>query len=557
MRGVFTPGRAMEHCCCWQKESIGTADCPYLQTGDEELLFSRKKRLLRYCLDCPRFLKDLEQTDTAKDGLTGLFPYVVEELQTLRVRVRDLTLQAEAHRREIKFLHEVGLVLQTSVDVDEVIAMALTAVTAGKGFGFNRAILLQVDKNRQHLNGYFAVGPRRREEAGHIWQDIARHNYSLREMARLFFETGMDSEREKFRDLLETLSVPMSDSGHLFVRTLNEQQSRHIPDLAQEPALDQARAAALGVRELLLVPLVSKNRRIGLLLADNHVNGHPISEEDLRSLENFALPVSFAIERAALYERLQEELAKVTEANERLRQQQEQILRMEKMALVGKIAANIAHSIRNPLTIIGGFARNLSNGTPPEDARQRYIESIVHETKHLEEVLGEVLTYAESMHPSFDRWDLNHLVTGVYTAMRSDLEKSGINCRLELQPGLPPVWLDFKKISYCLRSLLNNALEALAGKGNLEIRTARLGEQAVLTISDDGPGMDTETLQAAVTPFFSTKERGTGLGLSLCAGILREHGTDLEIDSEAGRGTTFTIRMDISREDTDGSHPGR
>ncbi|BCR06415.1 histidine kinase [Desulfuromonas versatilis] len=537
----------MDPSCCWNKEQIAVEECPYIQGWDQQLLLNRKRRFLLRCIECPRFLEDLRAMNGQLDGLAGLFPYAIEELLALKMELQSLRSLNETRSREIKFLHEVSLVLQTSVDMDEVIAMALTAVTAGQGFGLNRAILLLVDKERQNLKGYFAVGPRRREEAGRIWQEIAERDLTLRELARHFFEEKMAAERERFRDLLELLSVPLSDNGHLFVRTLNELTSRHITDLLREPHLTREQAEALGVRELILVPLISKNRRIGLLLADNIINGRPISGEDLQSLETFALPVSFAIERASLYERLQEELERLTDANRRLQEQQEQILRMEKMALVGKIASNIAHSIRNPLTIIGGFARSLIKTTPEDDQKRRYIESIVRETRRLEAVLQEVLSYSESLHPTLDLWDVNQLVTGVYAGMQEDFKLARVTFQLDLEPNLPLVHIDYKQMAYCLRSILNNALEAMPGGGLLEIATRRVDDQLHLTLKDSGSGMSAETLRSITAPFFSTKDQGSGLGLSLCARILEGHGAELGVESREGAGTTFTIRLKITQ----------
>jgi signal transduction histidine kinase len=163
----------------------------------------------------------------------------------------------------------------------------------------------------------------------------------------------------------------------------------------------------------------------------------------------------------------------VTEANKRLKEQQQLIVRMEKMALVGKITANISHSIRNPLTIIGGFARTLIKSTPPGDPKRQFIESIVREARRLEEVLQEVLNYSESQHPTFDLWDVNELIATVYTGLHDDLELSGVVCRLDFAAGLPLVRIDYKKISYCLRSLIRNALEAMPRGGTMEIRTCR------------------------------------------------------------------------------------
>lgn len=547
-RRPFDFGVVVETACCWQTDHIPPDKCPFIGDAEQELLFNRKRRFLLRCLECPRFLDDLRARHEELNGLTELFPYAIEELLALRVQVQTLHGQIESRNREIKFLHEVSLVLQTSVDMDEVIAMAMTAVTAGKGFGLNRAFLLLVDKERQNLRGYFALGPRRPEEAAVIWREIEEHDYTLKELAQLFFEEKMPSEREKFRDLLDLLSVPLSRTDHLFVRALNEQQSIHVPDLYRQADIDRAQVEALGVRELLLVPLISKNRRIGLLLADNVINARPIATEDLHSLKTFSMPVSFAIERASLYERLQEELVKLTEANRRLKEQQEVIVRMEKMALVGKITANIAHSIRNPLTIIGGFARTLIKSTPPGDGKRQYIESIVREARRLEEILQEVLNYSESLHPTIDLWDINNLITGVYAGLQEDLEISGVSCRLHLEPGLPHVRVDYKKMSYCIRSILTNSLEAMPHGGRIDIRTLRRGSEVHVVLVDNGPGMDPETLKGVTSPFFSSKEKGSGLGLSLAARILDGHGADFDIQSAVGIGTTFTIRLKIPQE---------
>jgi hypothetical protein len=546
----------VEPSCCCCREHLSPEDCPYLREGDEELLFNRRKRFLQRCLECPRFLENMRANHDGCAGLAELIPYAVEEVLALRAQNRTSAAQVEARSREVKFLHEVSLVLQTSVDMEEVIAMALTAVTAGKGFGLNRAILLLVDKERQHLKGHFAVGPRSAQDAARIWQEVEEQDLPLREMARLFFEQKMSAERERFRDLLEILTTPLGDLDHPFVRTLNDQLSRHVANLAEEPGIGREQAAALGVNELLLVPLVSKNRRIGLLLADNIINRRPIGEEDLTSLETFALPVSFAIERAALYERLQEELTKVTEANRRLKEQQEQIVRMEKMALVGKITANIAHSIRNPLTIIGGFARTLIKSTPPGDAKRQFIESIIRESRRLEEVLQEVLNYSESLHPTFDLWDVNQLIAGVYAGLNEDLELGGIVCRLDFAAGLPLVRVDYKKISYCLRSLIRNAIEAMPAGGAMEIRTRRRENELLIILTDSGHGMTAETMHSVTLPFFTSRDDGSGLGLPLCARILDEHGARLDITSEEGVGTIITIILNIPTEETHGPIAG-
>ncbi len=168
--------------------------------------------------------------------------------------------------------------------------------------------------------------------------------------------------------------------------------------------------------------------------------------------------------------------------------------------------------------------------------------------RRLEEILQEVLNYSESLHPTLDLWDVNNLITGVYAGLRDDFEMTGVTCRLQLEPGLPNVQLDYKKMAYCLRSILTNSLEVMNEGGVIEIRTMRRGNEIHLILADDGPGMPQETLKEITSPFFSSKERGSGLGLSLAARILEGHGAGLAIESAVGKGTTFTISLKIPQE---------
>jgi len=536
--------------CCWHKDQVEAHDCPNFRPGDEDLLYNRKERFLRRCVECPLFIQDLRSLDGDNDVLHLLFPFAIEELVQLRAGNRSLTSRLETLERQSAFLREVAQVLQSSLDRDEVIAMALTAVTAGKGFDLNRAVLLLVNRERQVLEGYLAIGPKDRAEAGRIWQEVETHDFTLREMARRLHEERLESEREKFRSLLEALQTSLNRTDHLFVRVLDQQESRLIRDLAAEPGIDPEQAQALGVNEMLLVPLISKQRRIGLLLADNLINQRMLTERDLQSLETFAPPVAYAIERAELNERLHHELERSTEANRRLKEQQLQILRMEKMALVGKITADVAHSIRNPLTIIGGFARNLAKKVASEDPQRPAIESIVREARRLEEALQEVLIYSEAQHPTLDDWDLNQILNGVYAGLQEDIAFCGARIELDLAPTLPLVRVDFKRTSQCLRSILHQLLNACNDGSSLRISTGQAPAEVRLLILADrlDPVRLPET--GSITP--DSVGHRTALGLSLCARVLEGQNATLDIQTLAEGEARVLIRIHQTKEDKDG-----
>lgn len=535
--------------CCWTKEEIAPEECPYIAEGEEDLYALRRRRVVEKCLDCPRFAADLERALDAGFPLAGILPLVMTEYHAQKSQVQAMSSFLTNKTREIKFLHELSLVLQTSLDLDEVLSVAMTAITAGKGFGMNRAFLLMTDKERQYLKGYLGVGPRDYEEAWQIWQEIGQHNPTLREMARNFQKTKLSSEKVKFHDILQRISVPLRDQKHILNRALRERKPILVEDAFHNPDVDPQLARTLGVDSFLVMPLVSRNRRIGVLIADNCITHKPITPQDLQSMETFAFPVAFALERASLYERLQEEIGKLTAANEKLREQQELIVRMEKMALVGRITSSIAHSIRNPLMVIGGFARSLLKNVAANDDKRELLETIVREAKQLESALEDVLNYSDSLYPTRDWWDANQLVSGVCRELREKLAQKNVGVTLELAAELPAAYIDYRQIAYCVKTILNTAAEFMPDGGEVTVRTWQEGDAVVLGIADTGAALTHEALEALTTPFSETQDLGIGLGLPLCKTILEKNGIPFLMESSPAGGTTYTIRLPLHKED--------
>jgi GAF domain-containing protein len=534
--------------CCWTKPEISPEECPYIGQGEEELYSTHRRRVVEKCLECPRFRNDQLKLKEFGHPLADILPFLSAELLEQKGRLQSMGSFLTSKTREIKFLHELNIVLQTSLDLDEVLSVAMTAITAGKGFGLNRALLLMTDKERQSLRGYLGIGPRNYEEAWLIWQEIGQNNLTLREMARNFQQTKLKSEKDKFHDLLEKLTVPLSDVRHIFNRALRERKTLLVEDAFHNPDVDPTIARILGVDSFLIIPLISRNRRIGLIVADNCITHKPISPQDIQLLETFAFPVAFSLERASLYERLQEEVDKLTVANAKLKEQQELILKMEKMALVGQITSSIAHSIRNPLMIIGGFARSLMKTVAPGDRNRYYLESIMHEAKQLENVLEEVLNYADSLYPAMDNWDVNQLAASVFAKYKERMEQQGITCSLRLAPALPVALIDYKQIAFCLRTILNIVMES-PGAERMSM-TTRLDDGAIsVEIEGNGTppafedGEESGTLSAPLRVF------GSNLAFQLCRSILEKQGTLFIIESAPGGGTRYTIRLPLRKED--------
>ncbi len=505
--------------CCWERDRIAMGDCPNIGEGDEDLLSSRSRRFLEKCCECDNFKRDMIRFRDSGHPLAPVFSILHSDYRRRRYQIQSLASFLDTKTLEIRFLHELGSVLQSSVDLDEVLSVALTAITAGKGFGMNRAFLLLVDKQQNVLKGHLAIGPRSAEEAGQTWQEIESGDLDLQGLSRLFQKDKLNAERDKFHDILEQLVVPLEDEQHLLVRALEERKPLLVTDAFRRPDVDVEFVRALGVDSFLVLPLVSRNRRVGVIIADNFITHRTISEQDMQSIETFSFPVAFAIERASLYERVQEEVGKLKQANQRLQEQQEQLVRMEKMALVGRITSSIAHSIRNPLMVIGGFARSILKTTPESDPKRCFLESIVTEARQMEEVLGEILTYSDALYPTCDFWDANQLVEAGLREVQERILSQDYTCRFHPADRLPLVYIDFKQTSYCIRNILLSTIDGLSN-GTIDIRTRAEGDRVCIEVLDHSRTLSEDELEALLTPFTETREMGSGLNMALSRSML-------------------------------------
>jgi signal transduction histidine kinase len=230
-----------------------------------------------------------------------------------------------------------------------------------------------------------------------------------------------------------------------------------------------------------------------------------------------------------------------------LDEREQRLIRSERLAAVGKIAAQITHEVRNPLSSIGLNAEMLEEET--EGEAKALARAIVKEVDRLTEITEEYLRFARLPRPRLEREELGEIVGSLLGFLRQELEGHGIAVELRLDPGLPAVAADEHQLRQALLNLLRNAAEAMPRGGRLVIAARRSDERTVeLTIADTGEGIAPEHLTKIFDPFFSTKEGGTGLGLALTQQIILEHGGRIEVTSEIGAGTTFVVKLTISHQ---------
>jgi two-component system NtrC family sensor kinase len=258
------------------------------------------------------------------------------------------------------------------------------------------------------------------------------------------------------------------------------------------------------------------------------------------SPDSVAVPEQGGDELAALAREFNAMAQRLAARERELRAQGEALLRSERLAAIGRIAAQITHEIRNPLSSISLNAEELGERAP--QARE-LCEAIVREVDRLTAITEEYLRFARLPRPQLQRADLNETVRDLLDFMRPELDAAGVDVTLSLSPSLPRVPADVAQVRQLLLNLLRNAREAMASGGSLRIATRPVRTGVEIEVRDTGPGIPPERLARIFDPFFTTKERGTGLGLAMAQEIAQEHGGQLSCDSAPGRGTTFILRL--------------
>jgi Signal transduction histidine kinase len=215
--------------------------------------------------------------------------------------------------------------------------------------------------------------------------------------------------------------------------------------------------------------------------------------------------------------------------------------RMERLSLIGQMAASITHEIRNPMAVIRGFVQLMRERSP--DNQQTYFGIVMDELDRANTIISDFLSLAQNRALTMEEGSLHDIIREMIPLLHADANLRGQTIELELCDFIPSIQLNEKEIKQLLLNLARNGMEAMSGKGCLSIHTSYLAdkEEIVLRIQDQGVGISEEQKQRIFDPFFSTKTQGTGLGLPLCVSIAERHNGRIDVESEQGVGTTFIV----------------
>jgi two-component system NtrC family sensor kinase len=245
--------------------------------------------------------------------------------------------------------------------------------------------------------------------------------------------------------------------------------------------------------------------------------------------------------------------AEVAKKVDELKRSQDKLFQAEKLASLGRLTADVAHEIRNPLTALGGFAHRLYK-IVDGDKQKEYADIIIAEVDRLEKILKDVLTFSRDARSHLERRPLEEVVHEVVKTYEGLCKEQSIVVDVRIAENLPAVLIDKDQVKQALTNLLANALDAMQKGGLLAISAGREEINDVtyvfLKVSDTGPGIPEEKLPLIFEPFFSTKEiHGTGLGLSITRKIIEEHGGFIKAESVEGKGATLSLYFPYQSEE--------
>jgi two-component system NtrC family sensor kinase len=270
------------------------------------------------------------------------------------------------------------------------------------------------------------------------------------------------------------------------------------------------------------------------------------------SLQNAELESS-PPEIAALVKSFNSMLAAIRERDRQLRRQtQEKLVRSDRLAMIGQLAAGVAHEINNPLGSILLFTRLIMQQVPPDGRVKENLDRIEKETKRCHAIVRNLLDFARQREPHVEQVEINQLVDSTLKLFENQFMFHNIEIVRHYSETLSAIEADQSQLQQVFMNIIINAADAMAGKGRLtlETRAGADGDSVEISVSDTGCGIPPENLDRIFDPFFTTKGvgHGTGLGLSVSYGIVQKHRGDLSVTSTPGQGTTFTISLPIKAE---------
>jgi hypothetical protein len=544
---------------CWEFLSCDKKDCPaYGQenapcweiTGHrcKDRVFPRlEEKLIQCCFKCP-FFKQLKER---VKGRRWVDITLLETLEDALVRssmyskkVEDLYMEVIRRSKLMNLLGEVSKIISHLDKEEDIILAILTVITAKQGLGFNRAFVFLRGQEFDVLRGKYALGPSSAEEADSIWRILEKDDSLSLDKLVSKGQKLHYLRNSPLTKITSQLAISINDLDGVVVRGMHEVRFVKKEDLTSEA--DTKVSMALGLEDFCICPIATVEDSLGLLIVDNIFTGKAITAEDAHLLEMIVSHATTSLRAAQLKESLKKNVESLKATYRKLKAYEERMMKAERLAISGELTSSVIHEIKNPLVAIGGFARNLlqSNGVAGPDRDK--LEIIMNEALRLERYLESLQSKVSEI--KLEEGDINQVIEDNCQLLQKDFEERGITILKSLAPDLPHCHFDVVKIHEVFLNIIQNAIEAIRDSGVVRLSTWLDSDKICVQISDNGKGIPNDQIYKIFTPFFTTKEEGSGLGLAFAQRIVKDHGGNISVTSSEGRGATFLVTLPYVKE---------
>lgn len=444
-------------------------------------------------------------------------PFSPEELLArvkAMLRMRQMEREVLRHNRELTALNTIALVVNRSLDLEKVLPATLETILSLLEMRAGAVCLLDKEQERLTVRaqqGFSKAGAKALKKAR--WQVGQGIVGRVAEFGELFLQedlTGVD---------------PWVDA---------------VAPEVEEP--DWTRGTNLS---LLCVPLPAQDRVLGtLVVLRSCPPGFAAPDQSL--LAAIGHQIGISVENARLYTELRQ-------FAQELERSQVQLIQAEKLAAMGRLTASIAHELNNPLQAVQNCLHLTLNRRLSEEKKHRYLVLAQEEVERLIDIVLRMLDFYRPSRGQRSPTDINALIESVLALTAKKLQRGNVTVHRQLARDLPPVEVVADQIKQVSLNMIINAIEAMPKGGDLIITSrlessdSEMGEKWLrLSFADNGVGLSSEEQKRIFEPFYTTKSRGTGLGLAVSYGIVERHGGHIDVKSVPGKGTLFSVRLPLT-----------
>lgn len=462
------------------------------------------------------------------------------EDKTSQINANDIGI---SEFQGLQILSEVAAALSSANELEHILNVILTGATASQGLGFNRAFLFMYDTDNKILKGHLAVGPSSAEEAGNIWKELDAKRLSLPEL----FENDIRKNKitnEPLSNLIKNISVDLNKDS-IISNLCHNAEWVNLVDIDNYDEITLKLTDTLGTKKMALVPMVSKGRLTGLLAADNYITGQPISDKSIQLLQILANQGAVALERANLYREQKERAEQLEKMNTLLAESQEQLIKIEKMSVIGELTASVAHELRNPLTIVGGFAGLLLKDSLNDEQRE-YLNIISSEIKRAESVLSEVLDFSKASKSPSKIIDYNNLINKVLTLALSRQRNPEFPLALEHHKLL--VYGNYDQLFHAFYQFFQLIIEELMPTAKAEARIEHDDKMASLLIKLTPDPNNRTAVIKTLKQVFSKSKASLRLTILVANEAIKSHNGNFGLNFNKNNDPTLYIELPLVKE---------